>query len=156
MKFGTNVIASLGLIAGLGTMSLAPAGATTPMATSGATTPTAPASTAMPSTAAGATTPMAPAGAAKPAYKASNMSMTTPQTGKASMSTSMHQASAMKSVHRVAVLQEALDSTGANIKIDGVWGPATEAALKHYQKQSNLPVTGKLDKATQARLDPIG
>jgi peptidoglycan hydrolase-like protein with peptidoglycan-binding domain len=58
--------------------------------------------------------------------------------------------------HRVAVLQEALDSAGANVRIDGAWGPATEAALKHYQRQNGLMVTGQLDKATQTKLDPTG
>lgn len=59
-------------------------------------------------------------------------------------------------VHKVAVVQEALDSTGANLKIDGTWGPATEAALKSYQHQAGLPVTGRLDHATWKRLDPVG
>jgi peptidoglycan hydrolase-like protein with peptidoglycan-binding domain len=59
-------------------------------------------------------------------------------------------------LHRVAVLQEALDSAGANLRIDGSLGPATEAALKHYQQQNGLQVTGKLDQATWAQLDPIG
>jgi|SRR5690349_10449052 peptidoglycan hydrolase-like protein with peptidoglycan-binding domain len=58
--------------------------------------------------------------------------------------------------HRVALWQEALDSVGANVRIDGVLGPATEAALKHYQQQNGLPTTGQLDAATQPTLDPIG
>lgn len=58
--------------------------------------------------------------------------------------------------HRTAVVQEALDSTGANLRIDGVWGPNTEQALKNYQETHNLPVTGRLDHATMMRLDPIG
>ena len=57
---------------------------------------------------------------------------------------------------QAALLQEALDSTGANLRIDGVWGPATERALKHYQRQAGLPVTGKLDQANSSELDPIG
>jgi peptidoglycan hydrolase-like protein with peptidoglycan-binding domain len=58
--------------------------------------------------------------------------------------------------HRTAVVQEALNSTGANLRIDGVLGPSTEQALKNYQRNHNLPVTGQLDHATMMRLDPIG
>lgn len=60
------------------------------------------------------------------------------------------------SAHEIAVVQEALDSTGANLKIDGAWGPATEAALENYQRQAGLAVTGHLNHATWRRLDPIG
>ena len=59
-------------------------------------------------------------------------------------------------LHRVAVLQEALDSAGANLKVDGIWEPATEAALRQYQRQNGLQVTGELDQATRSRLAPIG
>lgn len=60
------------------------------------------------------------------------------------------------SVHQIAVLQESLDSIGAGLNIDGVWGPATEAALTQYQRNNALPVTGRLDKATVKLLDPVG
>jgi peptidoglycan hydrolase-like protein with peptidoglycan-binding domain len=60
------------------------------------------------------------------------------------------------SAHRVAVLQESLNSTGANLKVDGEWGPATAAALRAYQRQNGLKITGTIDTATMARLDPIG
>ena len=59
-------------------------------------------------------------------------------------------------VHSVAILQEALDGGGANLRVDGIWGPATEVALKRYQKQNGLQVTGRLDQATRLMLDPIG
>lgn len=62
----------------------------------------------------------------------------------------------MKPRHSVALLQESLDSPGANITIDGTWGPRTQAALQRYQRQNGLKVTGKLDQATRAMLDPIG
>jgi hypothetical protein len=58
--------------------------------------------------------------------------------------------------HRTAVVQEALNSTGADLRVDGVWGPNTEQALKTYQRDHNLPVTGHLDHATMMHLDPIG
>jgi peptidoglycan hydrolase-like protein with peptidoglycan-binding domain len=59
-------------------------------------------------------------------------------------------------VHSVSLLQEALDSTGANLKIDGVWGPRTEAAVRDYQRNHGLRVTGRIDQTTRAQLDPIG
>jgi hypothetical protein len=37
--------------------------------------------------------------------------------------------------------------------IDGVWGPATEAAVRTYQQQHNLNATGKLDANTLASLN---
>lgn len=58
--------------------------------------------------------------------------------------------------HRTALVQEALNSTGADLRVDGVWGPNTEQALKTYQRDHNLPVTGHLDHATMMHLDPIG
>jgi peptidoglycan hydrolase-like protein with peptidoglycan-binding domain len=38
-------------------------------------------------------------------------------------------------------------------RVDGVWGPATEAAVRSYQQQHNLNATGKLDPDTIAALD---
>ena len=38
-------------------------------------------------------------------------------------------------------------------RVDGVWGPATEAAVRSYQQQQNLNATGKLDPDTIAALD---
>ena len=58
--------------------------------------------------------------------------------------------------HDVAVLQEALDGPGAKLRIDGVWGPATESALRNYQRDNGLQATGTLDRQTRAQLDPIG
>src|ERR1700751_2390248 len=58
--------------------------------------------------------------------------------------------------HGVALLQEALNSTGANLRADGIWGPNTETALRSYQRQHGLQVTGRLDTATRQALDPIG
>ncbi len=58
--------------------------------------------------------------------------------------------------HDVAVLQESLDSAGEHVRVDGVWGPQTTAALRDYQKANGLAVTGHLDQPTRAMLDPIG
>jgi lipid-binding SYLF domain-containing protein len=35
---------------------------------------------------------------------------------------------------------------------DGLWGPRTKAALRKYQESQNLPVTGRLDAETAAKL----
>ena len=38
--------------------------------------------------------------------------------------------------------------------VDGVWGPATEKALRAYQQANSLGVTGKLDADTMVKLNP--
>ena len=37
-----------------------------------------------------------------------------------------------------------------NGRIDGLWGPATEASVRNYQQQHNLNATGQLDGDTLA------
>ncbi|MBL8953886.1 MAG: peptidoglycan-binding protein [Myxococcaceae bacterium] len=49
---------------------------------------------------------------------------------------------------QVKELQTALRSAGADVTADGLMGPKTEAALKHFQKQNGLKVTGVGDAAT--------
>jgi hypothetical protein len=53
----------------------------------------------------------------------------------------------------VRALQEALNKQGITAKIDGVFGEETRAAIRQYQSQHHLPVTGEPDKAT---LDKLG
>jgi len=53
----------------------------------------------------------------------------------------------------VLALQQALKSDGENVRNDGVWGPATQTALKHYQQKNGIPVTGELDQATRTKLN---
>ncbi len=53
----------------------------------------------------------------------------------------------------VKALQEALNKQGIAVKVDGVLDDATRAAVKKYQSQHHLPVTGEPDKAT---LDKLG
>jgi len=36
--------------------------------------------------------------------------------------------------------------------VDGLWGKSTESAVKHFQVDNELPVTGKLDEQTKAKL----
>ncbi len=52
----------------------------------------------------------------------------------------------------VSALQEALNKNGAKLKVDGLMGGKTKAALKKYQKANGLKVTGMADAATKAKL----
>lgn len=52
----------------------------------------------------------------------------------------------------VSRFQQALAATGANIVADGIFGPATEAAVRTYQGHANLPQTGQIDGITGALL----
>ena len=52
----------------------------------------------------------------------------------------------------VMQVQEALNKQGSKLKVDGIIGPKTRGALKKYQKKNGFKVTGKMDKATLARL----
>jgi peptidoglycan hydrolase-like protein with peptidoglycan-binding domain len=49
-------------------------------------------------------------------------------------------------------VQGALNKEGFMLKVDGLMGKHTRAALKSYQKKNALHVTGKPDKATLAKL----
>jgi peptidoglycan hydrolase-like protein with peptidoglycan-binding domain len=53
----------------------------------------------------------------------------------------------------VKALQEALNKQGIAIKTDGILDEETKAAVRKYQSQHHLPVTGEPDKAT---LDKLG
>jgi hypothetical protein len=52
----------------------------------------------------------------------------------------------------VAELQKMLNATGANLTVDGSFGPGTEAAVKTFQSSHVLPVTGVVDARTLAAL----
>jgi hypothetical protein len=58
----------------------------------------------------------------------------------------------------VRKLQQALLNAGIKFRggADGVFGPATQAALRQYQQQNNLPVTGAVTPETAAVLMPGG
>jgi peptidoglycan hydrolase-like protein with peptidoglycan-binding domain len=50
-------------------------------------------------------------------------------------------------------VQKKLNKEGFNAgRADGKWGPKTEAALKNFQKQNKLPVTGRFSRQTFADL----
>lgn len=51
-------------------------------------------------------------------------------------------------------LKAKLDPAG-NLSVDGDFGPATEAAVKAFQKQSKIDVTGVVDEATWKSLGPL-
>jgi len=53
----------------------------------------------------------------------------------------------------IKALQEALNKQGIAVKTDGVLNNETRAAIRKYQSQHHLPVTGEPDKAT---LDKLG
>jgi len=54
--------------------------------------------------------------------------------------------------NHAAAVQTALNSHGAQLDVDGHMGPKTVAALKAFQKQHKLKVTGKMDRATAKAL----
>lgn len=54
---------------------------------------------------------------------------------------------------QVQTLQSALNRAGIGVAVDGVMGPETQRALRQYQRDNGLPVTGELDGPTRARLD---
>jgi hypothetical protein len=62
-------------------------------------------------------------------------------------------ASAVLSEATIKSLQEALNKQGIAVKADGVLTEETRAAIRKYQSQHHLPVTGEPDKAT---LDKLG
>jgi len=52
----------------------------------------------------------------------------------------------------VSALQESLNKNGAKLKVDGLMGGKTKAALRTYQKANGLKVTGMADDATKMKL----
>ena len=52
----------------------------------------------------------------------------------------------------VKAVQSALSKEGYSLAVDGKMGKQTQAALRQYQKANGLPVTGKADAATKAKL----
>jgi peptidoglycan hydrolase-like protein with peptidoglycan-binding domain len=70
-------------------------------------------------------------------------------TGATKSTAPMDQASS----EQVRNAQQALQSKGMDPgPVDGVVGPRTQAALRAYQKDQNLPQTGQLDVQTLGKL----
>lgn len=90
----------------------------------------------------------APAAAASPSD--------TSQSGNSQANNMSSNGSSGMSQQDVKALQQALKGQGESVKSDGIWGPGTQAALKHYQEQNGLPATGQLDQATRSKLNLQG
>ena len=59
---------------------------------------------------------------------------------------------AVKPNAKVKAAQIALTKAGFKCTADGIMGKKTKAAVKSFQKANKIKVTGKLDKATRAKL----
>lgn len=53
---------------------------------------------------------------------------------------------------RIRTVQQALNQHGAMLKPDGMMGPQTRAALRKFQRENGLQVTGTINTATEAKL----
>jgi lysozyme family protein len=60
--------------------------------------------------------------------------------------------SAVLSESTIKALQDALNKQGIAVKADGVLNDETRAAIRKYQSQHHLPVTGEADAATLTKL----
>lgn len=76
----------------------------------------------------------------------------TPSAGMGGKGGAAGQTQAPLSATTIKSLQEALNKQGIPIKADGVLGKDTRAALRRYQTEHHLPVTGEPDKATLEKL----
>ncbi|AOV17873.1 hypothetical protein BJI67_13130 [Acidihalobacter aeolianus] len=84
-----------------------------------------------------------PAAPAKPASKP----MMAPAHKKPMMKHVMHASMMVKKA------QEALNKHGAMLKVDGMMGPKTRAAIMSFQKANGLKPTGHLTKMTLGKLE---
>lgn len=50
-------------------------------------------------------------------------------------------------------VQRRLRDAGHSISVDGIWGPETAGAVREFQQERDLAVTGKLDSQTLSELD---
>jgi peptidoglycan hydrolase-like protein with peptidoglycan-binding domain len=88
---------------------------------------------------------------AKPAAKPEMKAPAQPETKPAVAAHKKMVKKAMKS-EKIMAVQKALNGAGFTLKEDGMMGKQTHQALKKYQKDNNLKVTGKADKETMAKL----
>ena len=54
---------------------------------------------------------------------------------------------------RIQTIQQNLQDEGYQLSADGVWGPQTAQAIRRFQQQNDLDVTGTLNSETLAALD---
>ncbi len=57
-----------------------------------------------------------------------------------------------RSSSNVREVQQALNSRGANVSVDGVMGQQTRNALMDFQRQNNIDATGRVDQRTASAL----
>jgi len=91
--------------------------------------------------------------AAPPAEQAP--SMETPATAPAEQPAAKpakHKGRKHMASEKVKAVQEALNKAGAQLNADGKMGKTTRKALKKYQKENGLKVTGKPDAETLAKM----
>ena len=86
--------------------------------------------------------------AAKPAVAAPAPAAPAPAKAVAAQKAKAPKSLAAKPNAKVRTLQDALNSKGAKLKVDGMMGKKTRTALKAFQKENGLKVTGKVDAAT--------
>lgn len=89
--------------------------------------------------------------AAAPVLAATTDTTAPAATATAPVKAKTHHARANRAA-RIERVQNALNSNGANLKVDGKWGPQTKAAVMDFQKNHGLKTTGRLDKTTRAQL----
>lgn len=71
-------------------------------------------------------------------------------------STSTPSAASTTSEATIKAMQEALNKQGIAVRADGVMNDETRNAIRKYQSQHHLPVTGEADKATLDKLGVVG
>jgi len=97
--------------------------------------------------------------AAKPAMQApsepaAKTEMQAPAQPAAAPEKAVHKKAAKKAVpsEKIKAVQKALNAVGFTLQEDGFKGKQTKAALKKFQADNGLKVTGKADKETLAKL----
>jgi murein L,D-transpeptidase YcbB/YkuD len=58
-----------------------------------------------------------------------------------------------QSPEEVQRVQAALNQKGERVKVDGIWGPQTEQALRDFQRKNGLQASGRLDGQTLQKLN---
>ncbi len=64
-----------------------------------------------------------------------------------------HQQRNNLSAGQLQLVQRRLRDAGHSISVDGVWGPETASAVREFQQERNLSVTGRLDTNTLSELN---